>query len=72
MAGTTGKIYKKRRKVEKVSQDTSRTYSRKSGLDYNTGDYTLKKTKGYDDLSSKDKENRGRKKGSKDKKKRKS
>lgn len=52
---------KSRREVNKVHQDTTHTY-RPDNLDYHTGDYTLKKTRGYDSLQSENKENRGRKK----------
>lgn len=54
---------KRRRHYEKDYQNKERAYSRKKGLDYNTGDYTLKKTKGIDELQGEHKENRGRKKG---------
>ena len=56
---------KRRRKVEKVSQSSTRAYhsnDRKRGSKYDTGDYTLKKTKGYDKVQKENKEHRGRKK----------
>ena len=51
---TQGKIIKKRRHVVKVAQDRAHTY--------HTGDYTLKKTKGFDELTKNSDERRGRNK----------
>lgn len=57
---------KRRREVEKVSQSSGRAYSsnntRRRGSKYDTGDYTLSKTKGYDKVNKENKERRGRKK----------
>ncbi len=58
---------KARRNKSWRGQDTSHTYVAKSSPDnrrgnYNTGDNTLKKTKGYDDLTRNRQENRGRNK----------
>lgn len=58
---------KRRRNVTKVSQDTSSVYSSdNSGKTYNTGDYTLSKTKGIDKLQGTKQEKRGRKKAGSD------
>ena len=54
MGDYQGKIHKKRKNVVKVHQDRSHTYY--------TGDYTLKKTKGFDELSKNEDERRGRNK----------
>ena len=56
---------KRRRKVEKVSQSSGRAYhsnAGRRGSKYDTGDYTLNKTKGYDKVNKENKERRGRKK----------
>lgn len=57
---------KARRNKSWKGQDTSSTYSSNRGSsnrkNYNTGDYTLKKTKGYDSLTKNSDERRGRKK----------
>ena len=58
---------KARRNKSWRGQDTSSTYSHGTGSsnrgkNYNTGDNTLKKTKGYDDLTRNRQENRGRNK----------
>lgn len=61
MSRSVGVGRKSRKNVNKVHQKTDHTY-RPDNLNYNTGDYTLKKTKGYDSLQNENKENRGRKK----------
>ena len=57
---------KARRNKSWRGQDTSSTYSSDRGSsnrrNYNTGDNTLKKTKGYDSLQKNSDERRGRKK----------
>lgn len=57
---------KRRRNMAWKKEDTSSTYSGSKssnrGKNYNTGDYTLKKTKGYDSLQKNTDERRGRKK----------
>ena len=58
---TYGAGPKPRRGVEKTPQDTTRVYGgSKVGRRYNTGDNATKKTKGYDSLTSENKERRGR------------
>lgn len=56
---------KPRKKVEKKSQDTSNIYGGNRGANkgksYSTGDNAMKKTKGYDALTSETKERRGSK-----------
>lgn len=61
----TGIQQKRRRYVHKQEQDTSNAYvggnnGSNKGKKYNTGDYTTKKTKGYDSLTAEGKERRGR------------
>lgn len=59
---------KSRRNKSWKGQDTSGVYgankrgSSNRGKNYNTGDNTLKKTKGYDSLQKNEDERRGRKK----------
>ena len=59
---------KSRRNKSWKGQDTSSAYgankngSSNRGKNYNTGDNTLKKTKGYDSLQKNEDERRGRKK----------
>jgi hypothetical protein len=55
---------KKRRHVRKTKQNTKNVYSSNKGKNYNTGDYTLDRTKGYDNLSKNEEEKRGRNKKS--------
>ena len=60
----TGIQHKRRRYVHKQEQDSSNAYvggnnGSNKGKQYNTGDYTLKKTKGYDSLTSENQERRG-------------
>ena len=52
---------KKRRHVEKTSQNTANIYANNKGKSYKTGDSTLKKTRGYDSLTGTTQEKRGRK-----------
>lgn len=63
MATNTGKVQKKRKEVHKERQDTTHVY-RPTGLNYSTGDSTLKKHAGVDrgTLTGNRKERRGRKK----------
>lgn len=55
-------------KLKSKKRDNSRAYRSSAGGDKNavdrrkTGDYTLAKTKGYDNLTANKEENRGRKK----------
>ena len=53
---------KRRRNVKKTYQDTSNAYSSggNNSSTYNTGDYTLSKTKGVDKLQGTKEEKRGR------------
>lgn len=48
MARNVGLGLKHRRKKEVTYQSKDRTYSRSTGSKYNTGDSTLKKSKGVD------------------------